>query len=336
LLLEKMPDFSRPGEESEAVKQFLKDLRIEVSQLARKSSTDIRRSALIALAKTHAEAELMLPLLAQLSKDAQPEVRLAAAEGLDTLIKMQMPANFAKTGNQPLHFRREAISQQIARLIPVAVQLLNDPQSKIRIMGSESLLDSAMLFRSLISEPGQTLAGVDPAEIRRMVSLEWTELEPLVQAWSKHLPALGRGLVDRNPQVRLNSQKTLDELTGIRVRRLKHSEAVGLELPDTFAQPIRGVIPTVVEALRDPDIRVKRAAIDVLESMGPLAIQSAPTLQASLEDPDPFVRWASLRALAAMGNEVLKENREKIQFLAKDPDPDVRKTAESCLRRFVN
>ncbi len=336
LLLEKLPDFARQADESPLVANLVKELSGEITHLVKQGPAETRRMALITLVKTHADAELMLPLFTQLARDNQPELRLAAADGVDTLMNLQLSGNYAKGNNQPAHQRRESASAQTAKLVPLALQSLKDPQTHIRIMSSDSLRTSAILLSSLISDPNQSLAGVDPAELRRMIQTEWVELDPLFQAWAKALPSLGAGLVDRQPQVRLNCQRTLDELAAVRAKRQKQNEILGLELPDSLANPIRSVIPTLVEALRDPDIRVRRAAIDVLEALGVLAMTAAPSLQISLDDSDSFVRWAAIRALAAMGPDVLRQSKEKIQSMSNDPDPDVRRAVDTYTKRLGN
>lgn len=334
LLLEKLPDIARQSEDSPIVAGLVKDLSGEITHLAKQGPAETRRMALITLVKTHADADLMLPIFSLLNRDPQPEIRHAAADGVDTLLKLQLSGNYAKGNNQPTHQRRETVAIQTAKLVPLALQSLKDPQTQIRIMSSDSLRTSAVLLSSLISDPNQSLAGVEPAEVRRMIQTEWVELDPLFQAWVKGLPGIGAGLVDRQPQVRLNCQRTLDELASIRAKRHRQNEILGLEMPDLLANPIRSVIPTLVEALRDPDIRVRRASIDVLEALGVLAVTAAPSLQTSLDDPDSFVRWAAIRALAAMGPDVLRQAKEKIQSMAQDPDPDVRKAVETYTKRL--
>ena len=335
-LLDKLPDLSRQADESTMVGELIAHIAPDVTRLVKSGPVETRRLALMTLAKIHADADLMLPILTELIADPIPEIRLAAAESIDTLLRLQLPGNLARGTNHPVHLRREAVSKHAAKLIPVALICLKDSQSQVRILSSDTLRLTASLFSSMITDPSQALAGVDQAEIRRLMQTEWMELDPLLQAWTAHLPALGMGLVDRNSQVRLNCQRTLDELAGIRIKRIRQGEALGLDFPDVLASPIRGTVPTLVEALRDPDIRVRRAAIDVLEGLGALATPAAKEITSQLEDSDPFVRWACLRALSSMGTDALKGAETKIRSMVKDPDPDVRKSVETCLRRLGN
>jgi HEAT repeat protein len=320
LLLERLPDLSRQAEDSVLVAKLV--------------PVETRRVALVSLARIHADADLMLPLLTELIRDPIPEIRLASAESIDTLLRLQLPGSLARGTNHPVHLRREALSKHAAKLIPVALFSLKDSQSQVRILSSDTLRLTASLFSSMISDPGQSLAGIDPSEIRRLMQTEWAELDPLLQVWKTHLPALSSGLVDRNSQVRLNCQRTLDELAGIRIKRLRQGEALGVDFPDVLADPIRQTLPTLVEALRDPDIRVRRAAIDVLEGLGTLASPASREITTHLDDADPFVRWACLRALGAMGPDALKSAEPKIRAMVQDPDPDVRKSVETCMRRL--
>lgn len=334
LLLERLPDLSRQAEDSVLVAKLVQELAPDVTRLAKSGPVETRRVALVSLARIHADADLMLPLLTELIRDPIPEIRLASAESIDTLLRLQLPGSLARGTNHPVHLRREALSKHAAKLIPVALFSLKDNQSQVRILSSDTLRLTASLFSSMISDPGQSLAGIDPSEIRRLMQTEWAELDPLLQVWKTHLPALSSGLVDRNSQVRLNCQRTLDELAGIRIKRLRQGEALGVDFPDVLADPIRQTLPTLVEALRDPDIRVRRAAIDVLEGLGTLASPASREITTHLDDADPFVRWACLRALGAMGPDALKSAEPKIRAMVQDPDPDVRKSVETCMRRL--
>ena len=334
LLLERLPDLSRQAEDAPLVAKLVQQLAPDVTRLAKSGPVEIRRVALVSLARIHADADLLLPLLTELIRDPIPEIRLASAESVDALLRLQLPGSLARGTNHPVHLRREALSKHAAKLIPVALVCLKDSQSQVRILSSDTLRLTASLFSSMISDPGQSLAGIDPSEIRRLMQTEWAELDPLLQVWKTHLPALGSGLVDRNSQVRLNCQRTLDELAGIRIKRLRQGESLGVEFPDILAEPIRQTLPTLVEALRDPDIRVRRAAIDVLEGLGNLASPAAKEITAHLNDGDPFVRWACLRALGSMGPDALKSAEPKIRSMIQDPDPDVRKSVETCMRRL--
>ncbi len=335
-LLDKLPDLARQAEESPLVSELIQEVAPDVTRLVKTGPVETRRMALLTLARIHADADLMLPILTELVVDPIAEIRLAAAESIDTLLRLQLPGNLARGTNHPIHLRREALSKHAAKLIPVALLCLKDSQSQVRILSSDSLRLTASLFSSMITDPSQALAGVDQAEIRRLMQTEWMELDPLLQAWTAFLPSLGTGLVDRNSQVRLNCQRTLDELAGIRIKRNRQGEALSLDFPDVLASPIRGTVPTLVEALRDPDIRVRRAAIDVLEGLGTLATPAAREITKQLDDSDPFVRWACLRALGSMGQDALKGAESRIRSMVNDPDQDVRKSVENCLRKLGN
>src|SRR5262249_51959749 len=61
------------------------------------------------------------------------------------------------------------------------------------------------------------------------------------------------------------------------------------------------VLPTLVAQLRHPNVRVRIAAADALEPIGPLASSYVPQIVPALSDPDLFVRWASARLLSRIG-----------------------------------
>jgi HEAT repeat protein len=90
------------------------------------------------------------------------------------------------------------------------------------------------------------------------------------------------------------------------------------------------IVPALVEALKDSEADVRRAAPAGLAKMGPNAKGAVPSLKEALSDSDKDVRSAALQALA----DIDPSNPEVISTICKglkDKDLDVRKAAVVAL-----
>ena len=131
--------------------------------------------------------------------------------------------------------------------------------------------------------------------------------------------------------VRVLAQKFFDEAARA---RLAWNALPGHSGEDPLREGLKAILPTLIEAIRDPDPRVRRATIDVLESMGPDATPAAVALGEALGDQDAFVRWAAVRSLSSLRGEATKAALPRLRNLASDPDTDVREAAEAAVRRL--
>jgi HEAT repeat protein len=89
----------------------------------------------------------------------------------------------------------------------------------------------------------------------------------------------------------------------------------------------------VGEGLSDPDVRLRRSALDVLEWLGPAAAEAAPAVTRALTDPDRFVRWSAIRVLGNLGGAALRAAAGDLARLQADPDLDIRQAAAVVLER---
>jgi HEAT repeat protein len=92
---------------------------------------------------------------------------------------------------------------------------------------------------------------------------------------------LVRALKDEDLQVRLRAAIELFVVTGC------------LKAEDI---PVRALI----DALNDPDARIRRVAIKALEHVGPAAKDALPALNGALHDPDPVARADAEKAVATI------------------------------------
>ena len=96
--------------------------------------------------------------------------------------------------------------------------------------------------------------------------------------------------------------------------------------------------------LKAPDSETRRAALDVLEILGPAAYPDVDALTQALHDPDVFVRWAAARTLGnlasqeANGHKLTAAQTEAAVVgtanLLRDQDVGVRVAAATALRNY--
>jgi HEAT repeat protein len=130
--------------------------------------------------------------------------------------------------------------------------------------------------------------------------------------------------------VRLQAQKALEELAHAR-----RGWARGGGTEDPLLEGLRAAVPALADAVGDPDLRVRRAALDVLELLGPVGSPAAPALAQALNDRDRFVRWSAVRTLSGLGPVALPWAAPGLTRLLDDADLDVRLAAAGALERLA-
>ena len=197
-------------------------------------------------------------------------------------------------------------------------------------------------------------------------------MQPLSEAIAKQAPAVASSLAAQfPPELRLRAGLTLAEIGNARMllspKEAAPAARVGTEkgaaapapapapdqvvadallvleqqpeaIPDFLAPGLEQTITPLIGRLRDPDHRVRIAALEALITYGRLAAPAAPAATAALSDPNHFVRWAAIRLLGKIGpletpQEQVKTYRALIQRLD-DTDLDVRKAAATTLGSF--
>jgi len=89
-------------------------------------------------------------------------------------------------------------------------------------------------------------------------------------------------------------------------------------------------VPALLEALRDGNCRVRRAAAEVLSRFGGAAEPAVPALAEALTDPDGRVRRAAAKALRRAGAPAAAA-MPALRKLLDDPLPKVRGAAQLAL-----
>jgi HEAT repeat protein len=91
-------------------------------------------------------------------------------------------------------------------------------------------------------------------------------------------------------------------------------------------------LPHWLEAIRDPDPKVRHAAAEVLGNAGPSDPAIVPALIEALKDKNAKVRAAAALSLAKMGSDAASAASD-LQKLIGDPDPTVRANAAIAVER---
>ena len=102
---------------------------------------------------------------------------------------------------------------------------------------------------------------------------------------------------------------------------------------DPLITGMQGTVAALAQGLNDPDPAARRAAIDVLEAIGPAAAPAGRALVASLADRDPFVRWAAARTVGKLSPIETEKSVPALARLLDDADFDLKLAALTALER---
>lgn len=210
---------------------------------------------------------------------------------------------------------------------------------------------------------------------RKEVKDERVLLVPLAQELDHVVARLASLLNNANPAVRLQTARTLKEIGYARVRMERKAATVppmpmekadasntnqelvhlaqlaghtpveeGVEAADSpgdkvWDDPLLGglksVMPQLVARLKDPDLAVRLAALETLETLGTNASSVVPQVtQQSLRDDNRFVRWAAARFLSKVGPPFTSKPVAGLASLMSDSDLDVRMASARTLADY--
>jgi hypothetical protein len=312
----------------------------DVAALVRQGPPGLRGPAALTLGRIDPELAVALPALGELLRSADPPQRQAAVEGLAGLLHSVAQATARPPLNGPAHYDRAAAATAAAAVLPLVERGLNDWHAGVRRRAVGAVQAAAACLVRLIADPpsAEQLEGPEGEQLRQEVAEERARLRPLVEALAARGPALAFVLREGDAEFRLQAQKALEEVATARGRWLQQQAALGPPaaggLDDPFAEGLRAALPRLAAALADPDPRLRRSAIDVLDLLGPAAAPAGKALALALEDADRFVRWSAARALNHLGPQAVEEAAPRLTRLLADRDPDVRRAAAEALARI--
>jgi HEAT repeat protein len=247
-----------------------------------------------------------VPALIETLKDKRPGVAPMAAEALSWVLppqKSAVPALRQAIKEDRAHADVYALA--LMRLSPLArdavpelTDLLTDPSSR--------------------AEAAQALVRIDPGQAEKVVPLLIKDLrapdEKLRQRAAAALGTIGPAA----------KAAVADIVKAIREGQL--TEAALLALP-----PIgRAAIPSLVEMLKDTDVRLRQPALKALHDLGPAAREALPALIAALSDREGGVRIGAAHVLEALGPDAAEAAPVLIANL-QSSQPQVRYSAALAL-----
>jgi HEAT repeat protein len=311
---------------------------------------EVRPAATAALAQMDVDSDVAVPAFSKLLDSKDMPLRAAGASGLATF--MRASALQSKTRSpRAVHPDRDDTVRVAHAIVPVAGRWLNDSELAIRRLSMEAVEQAAGALCRRVLEPPAPLVDPEPNGGAARLEKERAELLPLILALKDQALGLIGGLSDSDPQVRLSARRALESVAIARYELARRG-------PPTPALPLigggsTGTAPTVQTAASDPlldalgapvatlatgayhpDVHVRLAVIDILESLGPAAAPAARALVRALTDPDRFVRWAGARTLGKIAPAEAESVVPALARLLGDPDLDVRLAAAAALERY--
>jgi HEAT repeat protein len=328
------------GEVSNLPPLFAADLAV----LVRRGQPRVRAAAAHSLGQIGVDLDVAVPALGELLQTNDPTLRRAAADGLAGLLRnVAQPAPNTGTNPAPQLDRREVVAAGCA-VLPVVNRGLTDWHTEVRRLCVNTVETAAAVLSHLITAPpSQEQLDADPQSWQQQAQAERADVRPLLLALRDQCPALARTLRDGDADVRLSSQKALEEMARGRCHWLRQQRTLPAAVASSFSDGkpaaaddplldgLKSALPALAEGVADPEVRVRRAALDVLEMLGPAAAPAAPALVRALRDPDRFVRWSAVRTLSGVGPSACRSAVPALVQLLEDSDLDLRLAAAAAL-----
>ncbi len=274
-----------------------------------------------------------VPALGELVRSPDAPLRRAAAVALANMLQSTL-ARHISGGERahPISGRREGAA--VAKTIMEALAPGHgDTQAEIRCCCATATLRTAVaLTRTLTEGPLEPMK--DDLERRRLRTLlvdERADLRPLVLGLRDQLQLLARALHDEDVNARLAALNALEALARVQGRWSRQGawladpviNGFGKEVDDPLDESLQSLLPHVASALPDADARVRLAALEVLDALGPAAGPAAPAAARALSDKDRFVRWSAVRTLKDIGAPAALPAIPMLARLLEDEDVDV-------------
>jgi HEAT repeat protein len=354
----------RGGGRSGFARSFTQDL----AKLLKDENPRVVAAAARALSNINPDPKVATSALLSLFESKDVSLRRAAAAGLGNLVRKATASIPAKgTSITDIAATPADVVQVGVAVAPAAGKCLSDSDAGVRRLSADALHQTAAALGDLLpsqeGRPTATLSAPERRALEPLAELE-TNTQPLLRALGAQGPALARALEDSDPIVRLLVRRTLEDMAIDRLRFLQRPSGppgpppVGLlpagpvnekeppllasgeesEPPEVTADPLlkglRSALPGLAAGLKDPDVRIRLASLDVLEEMGPDAASVATAVIDATHDQNLFVRWAAARTIGKMGPVKVDRSVTELARLISDTDIDVRAIAARGLERY--
>jgi HEAT repeat protein len=339
----------------------LRNFSVPLLDLVHCSNPRLQEAAARALCQIQPSPQDAAEAFGYLQQSPDKALRRLAVECLNRWLIAGEVLLGRSNGKQMVTVRPELL-QMCRAVIPAASIGSNDSDASVRRLSIETIQHLALLLQKLVADPRRVVARAlqDLEPYRQEVESEYAELLPLLRELEERSFGLTAALTDPEPIVRLQAHQTIQEIGYIWKRLEARAASLPSPLPSGDVQlrregknglvvtpTIRGKeihqspltthhhsLPGLAAGLTDPDPRVRRTAVEVLENLATGAEPARPALTKALEDPDLFVRWAAARTLGKMGPVRGDGTVPALAKLLRDPDLDVQLAAAEALRRY--
>jgi HEAT repeat protein len=299
-----------------------------------KDSNDaqLREAAARVLGKIYVDPKLAVPVLDRLMKSRVVSDRRGAAAGLGKLARTALQLVARASDITDFKLKPGDAAAGAALVPPAASTGLADEDADVRRLSAGAIREAAGVLGGLVPEPRQfveraTDKGVTPAEAK-----------PLASALKEQAPNLGRRLDDADLGALLAANEALEAIAEARLRSriLRASEKSFKEKPidELLAEGLRSALPGLAKELSHKEVRVRLAALYVLETLETEAAPAVASVVLALKDPNSFVRWGAVRTLGGAAPFEADKAVPGLAGLIDDPSGDVRGSALHALARY--
>ena len=317
--------------------KFARTFAEEVRKLATDADSNVRRAGLYALGKiTPKPADAVPTLRHALAKDELAPRRIAA----HALIDLVKHASYLRVSDEEKEKRKNGGANEelhtIEQVIAAAAIGVVDADELVR---GYSLQASFEAVKALNDYLDSTVA----YPIGQVLD---TDLKATFDTIQKTTPQALQALQDPHINVRLTALLGLDQVGVARAKIAQRLRDLnpgkrpptgvlfeGVKTADPFRNLVKSEWRTIVQLLHEPDARLRRGAIDLIEQLSDELPAVEPELARALRDDDRMVRWTAARTLRNIpAKDVSRPAVAALARLVMDEDPDVSVAAAITLQ----
>jgi HEAT repeat protein len=303
-------------------------------------TAQIRQAAARALGVTFPNPGVAVRPLRDLLASSNVEERRTAAHAVVAWLRVANQLTSKSENPGSVQAERSDIIQLGTAVLPLIDIGFTDADPEVRRLAAEAIEQAAAALNKQVPETRTGEQAIDLNLERQRLTSARSELMPFIVAFKQQGANLTKVLRDRDVQVRLHSQRSLEELGKARMR-LYHGELPPIAeqgeegaAAEPLLQTLQTTLPVLTDAIEDSNPDARLGTIETLEAFGPAAEPAIPALVRALADPNPFVRWAAARTLGKLGAVEPTIAVPGLARLLYDPDLGVRLSASLALDRY--